>query len=67
MLPNSAKHAFAPFRFSNRSYVELSRTTTTTEAYFSVSVSAYSAVVKLYGLKKVENHLKDSFDRSTLF
>lgn len=51
MLPNSAKQAFAPRKFSKRSKVELLRTTTTTDAYLSFSVSAYRAVVKLYGLK----------------
>lgn len=47
MLPNSLKQAFEPRNFSNRSNDEPSRTTTTTDAYFSVSVSAYSADVKL--------------------
>lgn len=51
MLPNSAIHAFLSRKFSNRSMLELARITTTTDAYFCVSVSAYSAVVKLYGLK----------------
>lgn len=51
MLPNSPMHALAPRKFSNRLYVELAWITTTTDAYFSASVSAYKAVVKLYGLK----------------
>lgn len=51
MLPNSAKQALAPRKFSKRSNVELLRTTTTTDAYLSFSVSAYRAAVKLYGLK----------------
>lgn len=60
MLPNSAKHAFEPRRFSNRWNVELLRTTTTTDAYFSFSVSAYKADVKLYGLKiKKKNDFKN--------
>lgn len=45
---NSATQAFTPRRSSKLLNVELARTTTPAEAYFSVS--PYKAVVKLYWL-----------------
>lgn len=58
MLPNSPKQAFEPRNFSKRSNDDPSRTTTTTDAYFSFSVSAYSADVKLYVLHTTQQKKK---------